>query len=208
MSKNEFKYKFESYQGQFVDYRGTTRDFTMVAVSIPVSDTDSLSVSEDVTETIECEVPAKNILNEETGEITTVPAKTVKKDIDYVERVAPVAKILSVGVSVRCDRDKDQNLGVKIAYGRALKYKGPEYEHCLFATHAGMINTMMVKAFLEQEAEHFKKNPGSYLDSYNKDKEAYQKTGKIAPVEMTNAEYAKYKATESLGDKLRREANL
>ena len=65
-----------------------------------------------------------------------------------------------------------------------------------------MINTKMVKALLEQEAEHFKKDPGSYLAGYNEAKTRYAKDGKIAEVEMTETEIedASKKETESTED--------
>ena len=125
-----------------------------------------------------------------------VPAST-EKFIDEVDEVlAPITKMLSVGVATRCVRDThDADLGVRIAYGKALKL----LDHSLYVSHPGMINTKMVKALLEQEADHFKKDPGSYLAGYNDAKARYAKDGKIAEVEMTEVEIedASKKETEA-----------
>lgn len=194
-NKKEFKpeYKYETLTGKFTDYRGMVRDFTMVAVSIPMKYDDAV-VTRPVMVEDEYEIPAKNVLNEENGQIEYVPAST-EKFIDEVDEVlAPVTKMLSVGVATRCVRDThDADLGVRIAYGKALKL----LDHSLYVSHPGMINTKMVKALLEQEAEHFKKDPGSYLAGYNEAKARYAKDGKIAEVEMTETEIEDASKTET-----------
>ena len=43
----------------------------------------------------------------------------------------------------------------------------------------------MVRALLEQEADHFVKDPGSYITGYNADKLRFETTGQIAEAEMT-----------------------
>ena len=96
-----------------------------------------------------------------------------------------VEKMLTIGVSVKylSDEDKGKELAERIAYGKAVSY----LDHVLYVTKSGMINTTMVRALLEQEAEHFKKDPGSYLKTYNKDKENFIKYGKVAnPEKATN----------------------
>lgn len=148
----EPEYRYETLKGKFTDYRGQERDFTMVAVSIPIKD-DSIKVQRPV---------------------------EVTKGWCYNE-VSEVAKMLSIGVSVRCMRDKDLGLGEQIAYGKAVKLQN----HTLFVSHPGMINTKMVKALLEQEATFFIKDPGSYIKGYNFDKQRYLTTGKVAEAEMT-----------------------
>lgn len=192
--KNEFKpeYKYETLTGKFTDYRGMVRDFTMVAVSIPMKNDDAV-VTRPVMYEDEYEIPAKNVLNEETGQIEYVPSTTEKFVDEADEVLAPITKMLSVGVATRCVRDThDADLGVRIAYGKAMKL----WEHTLYVSHPGMINTKMVKALLEQEAEHFKKDPGSYLVGYNDAKARYAKDGKIAEVEMTDEEIADTKKSE------------
>ena len=89
--------------------------------------------------------------------------------------------MLSIGVAVRCVRDEDKGLGEQIAYGKAVTL----LNHTLYVSHSGMINTKMVRALLEQEAEHFVKDPGSYITGYNADKFRFEATGQIAEAEMT-----------------------
>lgn len=148
------EYKYETLTGKFTDYRGQERDFTMVAVSVPAT--------------------------EERHSVV----KTVAGYPGYWEGVADVAKMLTIGVAVRCVRDKDLGLGERIAYGKALALRN----HTVYVSHPGMINTKMVKALLEQEAAFFKKDPGSYIKGYNFDRDRYRRTGKIAEAEMTEAE--------------------
>ena len=187
MSKtNEWvpEFKHEMFKGTFTDYRGNERDFTMVAVSIPMDENEYPRVEKTVEFENETYLPDKVIQNENGDVIDFEPGHTTffKDEMDVL--VSPVVKMLSVGVAVRCVRDKDTGIGERIAYGKAVKFRN----HVLFASHPGMINTKMVKALLEQEADHFKKDPGSYLAGYNADKFRYEKTGKIADVEMTEQE--------------------
>ena len=176
--KPEFKH--ETLTGKFTDYRGNERDFTMVAVSIPMKDEDAI-VTRPVEYETSYEVPAKNVLNEETGQIGFVPARTETYVDEYDEVLAPVTKMLSIGVAVRCVRDEDKGLGEQIAYGKAITL----LNHTLYVSHSGMINTKMVRALLEQEADYFVKDPGSYITGYNADKLRFEATGQIAEAEMT-----------------------
>ena len=74
-------------------------------------------------------------------------------------------KCLAIGMSIRHPDDKyDVEFGKKIAVGKALKGKG-KY---LFVTDSGLVNTKMVRALLEQEADYFKRNPESYIAGYTK----------------------------------------
>lgn len=96
---------------------------------------------------------------------------TVYIEEDY-EEVLNDMKVLSIGVSVcRPDDIFNEDLGVKIATGKATKYR----DHALYATDAGLVNEKMVKALLEQEADYFKVNPGRYLAGYDKDAAKYKK---------------------------------
>lgn len=187
------EYKYETLSGVFTDYRGNERDFTMVAVSIPMEN-EYARVEKTVEFENEMEVPDKEYYNDKGDVIDFEPGYTTffmdEKDVI----IAPVVKMLSVGVAVRCVRDKDTGIGERIAYGKAIKFRN----HVLFVSHPGMINTKMVKALLEQEAEHFKKDPGSYLAGYNVDKFKFEKTGKIANVEMTEDEVNTFLNTKKL----------
>lgn len=59
-----------------------------------------------------------------------------------------------------------EDLGIRIAVGRAEKNE----EFALVASQPGYINTKMVQAFLEQEAEFFKANPQSKIKGYKRKK--------------------------------------
>lgn len=59
-----------------------------------------------------------------------------------------------------------EDLGIRIAIGRAEKNS----EFALVASQPGYINTKMVQAFLEQEAEFFKANPQSKIKGYKRKK--------------------------------------
>lgn len=189
-SKNSWKpeFKYESVTGQFEDYRGNKRDFTMVAVSVPMDD-NSAEVVMPVDVIREYTVKERQVLDDETGNLITEPEHTERYVDEDIVSVANVSKMLSVGVAVRSMRDTDNGMGVRIAYGKALKYR----DHRLYVTHPGMINTKMVQALIEQEAEHFRKDPGSYLVGYNADKARYQKTGKVASAELTTDDITKEK---------------
>jgi hypothetical protein len=181
--KMEMPLKHETVKGTFIDYRGMERDFTMVAVTIPIKSWNSKVVVSLMEEMYQNQNNANNE-EVETGYMYT----------DFAE----VRKMLSIGVAVRCNRDKDLGLGEYIAYGKAIRSASEPYGHVIFVTHTGMINTKMVQALLEQESEHFKKDPGAYIKGYNNDRDRYNKTGKIAIAEMTEDEIQKMKAIEEI----------
>ena len=122
-----------------------------------------------------------------------MPTQIIRADkkFETQTKISPVRKMLAIGVAVRCNRDKDLGLGEYIAYGKALRNASSGTGHVMFVSHGGMINTKMVRALLEQEAEHFAKDPGSYIKGYNIDRDRYLKTGHIAMAELTVDEYSK-----------------
>lgn len=168
------EYKYESINGNFVDYRGQKRDYTMVAVSIPMYG---------ITSCYEGKYNLPYNMNT-TDEIAWY---NNYEEFESYE----ISKMLSIGIAVRCVRDEDTGLGERIAYGKAVKLKN----HTLFVSHPGMVNTKMVQALLEQEAAHFEKDPGSYITNYNADRDRYKATGKIAAAELTAEEVQKMNNT-------------
>ena len=190
--KNEMPLKHETYKGTFTDYRGMSRDFTMVAVSIPVKE--DLAVYEThMSFDIETENDCQEIYAFEYNSLKKYPGVTQASTYTPLEtktKISPIRKMLAIGVAVRCNRDKDLGLGEFIAYGKALRNASNGTGHVLFVSHGGMINTMMVQALLAQEAEHFMKDPGSYIKGYNIDRDRYFKTGHIAMAELTAEEYS------------------
>lgn len=76
-----------------------------------------------------------------------------------------VVKGLKLGFSICNPVDKfDEKLGITIAIGRARK----NAEYALLASDAGYINTRLVRAFLQQEAEYFKHNPEYKIAGYKR----------------------------------------
>ena len=85
----------------------------------------------------------------------------------YNDSVQEVVKGLKLGFAICNPTDKfDEAIGIKIAVGRARKNS----EYALIATELGYINTKLVRAFLEQEAEYFKANPETRIAGYKRKK--------------------------------------
>ena len=138
------KEKVASIQKYFIDFEGNCRLFTIAAVSV---------ISEGITA---LDFTTLSIGSDDTVDI-------VGESID---------KKLLLGVSVQRKGDEeDRDLGLTIAIGKAKKDK--TRIATLYSTDSGLINSKMVSALLEQEAEFFINNPGKYLKGYNKDKEKY-----------------------------------
>ncbi len=85
-------------------------------------------------------------------------------DMDGLD-VQEVVKGLKLGFAICNPTDKfDEKLGITIAVGRARK----NAEYALLASEPGYINTKLVRAFLEQEAEYFKHNPEYKIAGYKR----------------------------------------
>lgn len=74
-----------------------------------------------------------------------------------------VVKKLSLGFSI-CDPNDEWNeeLGKRIALGKAIKRP----TRVMYASHAGMINTEVVNALINQEMEFLEKNPETVFKGY------------------------------------------
>lgn len=89
---------------------------------------------------------------------------TYVTDIDGCD-IQEVVKGLKLGFAICNPTDKfDEKLGITIAVGRARK----NAEYALLASETGYINTKLVQAFLEQEAEYFKRNPEYKIAGYKR----------------------------------------
>lgn len=210
------EYKFESLDGTFVDYTGNLREFTMVAVSIPL--TTPTYVSEIV------ELPEDLNENEEILEYNENTDTYEEVDNDTLEFsettiLDEVTKVISFGVSVRNVNDKKiEGLSTRIAYGKAVTLR----DHCIYLTDPGMAKSESINAFLQQEALHFANVPGKYLKGYDTGKAKYEKNlkqdnvevcGSAAPVEnadvqrpVTNIDNYSSVANNNLREKLMNEA--
>lgn len=106
----------------------------------------------------------------------SVVDETAYVDSQHLRDLLDTPKYITVGVSVCLPFDEfNEELGKKIAYGKALK----STEHRLYATHSGLINTGLVTGLLNQEAERFKIDPGCYLKGYNDYKAKYMRASRI-----------------------------
>lgn len=95
-------------------------------------------------------------------------SSTISVD-DYSD---PIVKRLGIGYSICAPGDVyDEEIGMKQAIGRARITTT-----ALYSTHLGLINTKMVKALLEQEAEYLKNNPEKYITRYNRDRKNYERS--------------------------------
>lgn len=136
---------------KFVDYAGVEREFILAAVSVPL--------------------PSDKTF-------VYIPDPDSYTNTFYLTDIAAsLEKYLFIGMSIRNPEDKyDEEIGKRIAVGKALKGKGKQ----IYASHAGLINTKMVQALLEQEAEYFKRDPQSYIAGYrNAEKRWKEKRGQL-----------------------------
>lgn len=96
-------------------------------------------------------------------------------------------KGIHIGVSICNPGDKySEKAGVMKALGRAQN--APV---ALYATKRGYINSTVVKAFLQQEAEYLKKNPDLYIPGYNDSKERYLRNKSMEEKEKNFSEVEK-----------------
>lgn len=110
--------------------------------------------------------------------LAAVSLDIVKDDIDPIavatfgddSLITPVSKVLCLGIAVRRPEDVfNEELGMRIARGKALKVlSNPSKGKLITVSDSGLINTKMVQALLEQEAEYFKRDPRSYITGYGK----------------------------------------
>lgn len=143
------KERIETLTDSFVDELGNTRHFVIAAISEVLPTT----IGE---------------LNPDADEYQEEPVshEVVRYDEWDSETIDLVVKGLKLGFAICNPIDTfNEELGKKIAIGRAKKNK----HYALYATEPGFINTKMVRAFLEQEAEYFKQNPESHIAGYKRE---------------------------------------
>lgn len=152
------KEHIEIITDSFVDYAGKTHYFVIAALSqnLPTrsGQLENNPVCEDNTPVIH-----------EVG--------VYVQDFGTEEYIGEVTKVLRLGISICNPTDEfDEKVGAFKAVARARKATPT-----LFAKNRGVINTKVVKALLEQEAEYLKANPESFIEGYAEMKERYL-TGK------------------------------
>jgi len=87
--------------------------------------------------------------------------------------ISDVCKKLSLGFAICSPEDKwNEELGKTIALGKAVKRPS----RVLYASHAGMINTDVVNALVNQEMKYFENNPGSIIAGYDEAQRKYKQS--------------------------------
>lgn len=161
----------DSITGSFVDYKGLKHMVTIVALS----------------QSGKCVNGNPNIMFE---------IDTYEEDYG-TESYADVAKTLSLGVSVCNPEDKyDEKVGFNKALARA-RSNSP----VMFVTKAGIINTKMVKALLEQELEFTINNPDTIIPGYStylRNKENEELLGSLSNEERIALAYRTQASEETI----------
>lgn len=143
------KERIETLVDQFVDTNGDTRHFVIAAIS----------------EVLPTTVGERCPDEHEDFKDLEVTHEVVAYDEYDSETVDEVVKGIKLGFAICNPTDTfNEQLGKTIAIGRARK----NASYALYATELGYINTKLVRAFLEQEAEYFKHNPESRIAGYKR----------------------------------------
>lgn len=140
--------RIETLVDSFVDENGDTRHFVIAAISEVLP--------KDYTDIDPNDCP---------GELTY---EVIQYDDDCNDTsCGQVVKCLRLGWAICNPIDKfNEEIGKQIAIGRARKNN----EAALWSTRLGYINTKVVRAFLEQEAQFFKENPQIHIAGYKRKK--------------------------------------
>lgn len=147
----------EVINDSFVDYAGKTHHFTIAAVS--------------------------SLLPRTTGEMGN-DSPVSNKDLDVIHEVGiyvedygtddylcDVTKAVRLGIAMCNPTDEfDEKVGALKAIARARNNKPT-----LLSVDPGTINTKVVRALLEQEAEYLKHNPENFIEGYADMKARYEK---------------------------------
>ena len=166
------KEHIEIFHDSFVDYKGLTHKFTIAAVSQDLPKTakelnnfDEHWDNNEVTHEV-------NIYVDEYG------------TYDYE---GTVSKALYLGIAICNPEDEfSYKVGEMKAIARA-KNSTP----VLFARDRGIINSKMVKALLEQEADYIKDNPSKVIKGYNEMRDAYIKEQEMKQLPNTFSDFEK-----------------
>ena len=93
-------------------------------------------------------------------------------------------RYLNLGVALCNEVDEfDEQLGVKIALGRAQK----KLNHMIVFQRGSMINNDLVNTILERESAYLKKDPGFYIEGYDVAKDRYLRNNSTAANTDTKA---------------------
>lgn len=118
-------------------------------------------------------------------------------DVTKDEFVIPSTRTVTLGVSVCNTADEyNEEFGKKIAYNRAASNK---FVPAIVSTVPGVINTLVVRALLRQEADYIKRDPNSIIAGYDEKAKKF-KTRKDAE-ECYNAMTTEEQMLVKLADK-------
>lgn len=91
------------------------------------------------------------------------------EDYGTEDYIGTVSKVLRLGVSICNPTDTfNEKVGVRKAVARAYNA-----EPSLYASNPGIINTTVVKALLEQEAQYLKNSPEKFIPGYIEMRDRY-----------------------------------
>lgn len=146
----------------FTDYSGKTRHFTMAAISSPLPSTGK-------------ELGIENYENNEVVHEVSI----FVDDYGTHDYLCNVKKAIRLGICI-CHPDDtyDEKVGTLKAIARARNN-----DPVLLSVDLGSINTKMMRAFLEQEAEYLKNNPNKYIKGYNEAEARFKRKRKIENIQ-------------------------
>lgn len=106
------------------------------------------------------------------------PMVVVADDSMSASQIGLVKKGVRLGIAICNPEDTfNEKVGVLKATARA-----ENSEISLYSSEAGQINTKLVRAFLEQEAEYLKNNPDKYIQGYSDSKERWLRNERMKEV--------------------------
>lgn len=161
------KEHIETITSEFVDYKGEKHYFIIAAISQNFPK--FLNID-------------KNSSNVKIGNDRTPVFYEVNEYIeDYgmTEYSIPITKSLRIGISICNPVDKfNESIGKAKAIARA-RMSDP----VLFVKNAGLINSKVVRALLEQESEYLKNNPELLIKGYKESKLRYERNHQMENLE-------------------------
>lgn len=163
------KEHIETITSEFVDYKGEKHYFIIAAISQNFPK--FLNID-------------KNSSNVKIGNDRTPVFYEVNEYIeDYgiTEYSIPITKSLRIGISICNPVDKfNESIGKAKAIARA-RMSDP----VLFVKNAGLINSKVVRALLEQESEYLKNNPELLIKGYKESKLRYERNHQMVNLEKS-----------------------
>lgn len=140
----------------FKDFKGVEHKMVLVAISreLPTNYGELYSKEKDI--------------DEETA-VSPVENWVVSYTDWNEESVTKVSKCLHLGVSI-CHAEDTYNERTGIA---KATHRARNSDPVLFVAKNGYINSKMVRAFLEQEAEYIQNNPGCVIEGYDAQRDKY-----------------------------------